>query len=160
MSLTALAAPLAFAFQRLPLAFQGHPSHWFRTARLSVLSPAPHFWHWCASCEPHLTFLFTRIASCSWGHQTLPLARCTFSSSVRPLSLRRVSRNRTDTFLTAKPRIPPHAFAGRPDHRHHADSSTHWPRAARSSCRAFLSPAPILCRKCALHLPDMTLFDA
>lgn len=33
-------------------------------------------------------------------------------------------------------------------------------RAARSSCRAFLSPAPILCRKCALHLPDMTLFDA
>lgn len=33
------------------------------------------------------------------------------------------------------------------------------PRAARSSCRALLSPAPIPCHKCALHLPDMTLFD-
>lgn len=67
---------------------------------------------------------------------------------------------RTDTFLTAN----------------HGSRRTHSPigriidttltllpvdpRAARSSCRALLSPAPIPCHKCALHLPDMTLFDA
>ena len=67
---------------------------------------------------------------------------------------------RTDTFLTAKPRISPHAFGFRPDHRHHANSSTHWPRAARSPCCAFLSLAPSSCPRCILQPPGMTLFDA